>query len=257
MREIIPSTLWIANALQVRDIRATLSAGVTAVIDLAIEEPPIAFPRDILYCRFPLMDGSGNPHHLLMASIGTVSRLIEANRPTVIACSAGMSRSPVVAAAAIAQVQGISLETSLLKLTKFGPHDVSPALINNVLEAIPSLRTSNARLNLIVLRSSDPNAAVRFYQTLGLTFVEEQHEQGPIHWACESSDFVMEIYPAKSPDQVEPGTSVGLLVSNIEDKVRRLRAMETTIVREPRPFAWGTQAIVRDPDGRSVIVVER
>jgi len=143
MREIIRGKLWIANARQVRDIRATLAEGATAIIDLAMEEPPIAFPRDILYGRFPLLDGTGNPPHILAACIETVAKLIEAHQPTVIACSAGMSRSPVIAAAAIALIKGISLETSLLKLTESAPHDISPALLQDVIAAVPSLMNCN------------------------------------------------------------------------------------------------------------------
>ncbi|WDI40410.1 VOC family protein [Bremerella sp. P1] len=256
MREIIPGTLWIANALQARDIRSTLAPGVTAIIDLAIEEPPISFPRDILYCRFPLLDGTGNSHQMLRACIDTVARLIEANRPTVIACSAGMSRSPIIAAAAIAQIKGLSLETSILKLTKTGPHDVSPALLSEVLEAMPSLSTNQVRLNLIVVRSSAPETTVRFYQSLGLHFTQEQHGKGPLHWASEINGFVMEIYPAKSPEQVDASTSVGLDVSDIKKTIAQLTALEATIVQQPKEFDWGIQAIVKDPDGRSVILVE-
>lgn len=257
MREIIPGKLWIANARQARDIRSTLAPGVTAVIDLAIEETPIAFPRDILYCRFPIVDGTGNPSFLLQACIETVTKLIAAHHPTVIACSAGMSRSPIIAAAAIARAKGLSLEDALMKLTETGPHDISPALLTNVLEAMPSLAISHARLNLIVLRSSDPEQAVQFYQALGLHFVQEQHGKGPIHWASQTIDFVMEIYPAKSPEQVDRSTSVGLNVSDIEQTIAQLTASETTIVSQVQEFDWGMQAIIKDPDGRSVILVER
>jgi hypothetical protein len=30
---------------------------------LAMEEPPIVLPRDIVSCRFPLVDGAGNSRH--------------------------------------------------------------------------------------------------------------------------------------------------------------------------------------------------
>ena len=60
MREVIPTKLWIGNALDARDIRSVLDCGIAVIIDLAIEEPPVQFPRDIVYCRFPLIDGAGN-----------------------------------------------------------------------------------------------------------------------------------------------------------------------------------------------------
>jgi hypothetical protein len=34
-----------------------------------------------------------------------------------------------------------------------------------------------------------------FYEALGLTFTEEQHGAGPVHFACEQEGFVIELYP--------------------------------------------------------------
>ena len=59
MREVIDQ-LWIGNAIDARDVTGVLGLGVAAIVDLAIEEPPIQYPRDVVYCRFPLIDGSGN-----------------------------------------------------------------------------------------------------------------------------------------------------------------------------------------------------
>ena len=60
MREIIPNLVWIGNAQDGRNVEAVLRLGIEAVIDLAIEEPPLVFPRETIYCRFPLIDGAGN-----------------------------------------------------------------------------------------------------------------------------------------------------------------------------------------------------
>ena len=45
--------------MDARDISAVLGLGIVAIVDLAMEEPSIHFPRDIVYCRIPLVDGSG------------------------------------------------------------------------------------------------------------------------------------------------------------------------------------------------------
>ena len=58
-----PLDLWIGNAHDARDVRGVLAFGIGVVIDLAIEEPPIHFPRDIVYCRFPLLDVLENGAH--------------------------------------------------------------------------------------------------------------------------------------------------------------------------------------------------
>jgi hypothetical protein len=60
MREIIPRRLWLGNASDVRDLRRIHDLGVAAIVDLALEESVPQLTRDLIYCRFPLVDGSGN-----------------------------------------------------------------------------------------------------------------------------------------------------------------------------------------------------
>jgi protein-tyrosine phosphatase len=128
MKEVLAGRLWTGNAFEARDVRRVLDLGVTAVVDLAIEEPPILFPRDIVYCRLSLMDGSDNISELVALAIGTVVKLVNCNFPTLAACSGGMSRSPAIAAAAIARLDNISLEVAMLRIAAMGPCDVSPGL---------------------------------------------------------------------------------------------------------------------------------
>lgn len=94
MREIIPSILWIGNAQDARDIKRVLAAEFRVVIDLAIDEPAIQFPRDIVYCRFPLLDGEGNSPAILQSAIETTTNFVRDGQRTLVACSGGMSRSP-------------------------------------------------------------------------------------------------------------------------------------------------------------------
>ena len=80
MRAIVPGVLWVGNALEARDVAGVLAAGISVVIDLAIEEPPIQFPRDVAYCRFPLLDGAGNGDAVLRSAIDTAAHLIAARQ---------------------------------------------------------------------------------------------------------------------------------------------------------------------------------
>ena len=96
MREVIPSKLWIGNALDARDIRGVLGCGIAVIVDLAFEEPPIQSPRGIVYCRFPLLDGAGNESAILRAAVETVAHFMATGMPTLVACGAGMSRSPAI-----------------------------------------------------------------------------------------------------------------------------------------------------------------
>lgn len=132
MQEVIPKHLWIGNATEVRDVRAILGLGVLAVIDLAIEETPVQFPRDIVYCRLPLLDGGGNQIALLRAAVDITARFLDANIPAFVFCGAGMSRSPAIVAAAMATVRQQPFDTALRGLTVGHSHDVSPILWNAI-----------------------------------------------------------------------------------------------------------------------------
>ena len=135
MREVIPQQLWFGNSRDARDPRRLHDLGIAAVVDLAFEELPSQLPRDMIYCRFPLVDGSGNAADLLSAAIGTTASLIRKRLPTLVACGAGMSRSPAIVAAALALVRGHSPANSLQQLIAENPHDVSPPLWADVKNA--------------------------------------------------------------------------------------------------------------------------
>ena len=110
MRQIIPELLWIGNAHDILDVRGVLSLGVRAVVDLAASEAPVQYPRDVAYCRLPLNDGSENEPAILRLAVYSTVEFIKNRIPTLVACSAGMSRSPVIVAAALAIVEGIRTE---------------------------------------------------------------------------------------------------------------------------------------------------
>jgi hypothetical protein len=132
VREVIFNRLWIGNARDARDVPEILKYGIAAVVDLAIEEPVIHFPRDIVYCRFPLIDGAGNSHAVLGATIDVTAQLIRSQGPTLVACGGGMSRAPAVVAAAIATVEGLTPDEALVQIAARGPHDVSPSLWSEI-----------------------------------------------------------------------------------------------------------------------------
>ena len=132
MRQIIDKPLWIGNARDARDLQSIHDHGIQAVVDLAAEEPPAVLSRDLVYCRFPLLDGSGNPAWLLRSAIESVTRLISSDVPLLVACSAGMSRSPVIVAAALATVNRQPMDECLTQILSDGPQQVSAPLVNDV-----------------------------------------------------------------------------------------------------------------------------
>jgi hypothetical protein len=132
MREVIPKVLWIGNAREARDVRGVLGLGIVAVVDLAMEEPVIALPRDVVYCRFPLVDGAGNTPAVLKAAIDTTIRFVKGKLPMLLTCGDAMSRSPAIAAAALAAIDGTRLEQALERIASSGPHDVSASFWDEV-----------------------------------------------------------------------------------------------------------------------------
>ena len=132
MREILPRLLWIGNARDARDLNQVLDLGITAVVELAREEPPISYPREIVYCRLPLIDGDENQTVVLQTALTTVARFISADLPTLVSCSAGMSRSPAIVAGALSLVHDFPFSEALQQVAAAGPCDVAPGLWNEI-----------------------------------------------------------------------------------------------------------------------------
>src|SRR5437870_5820394 len=138
MRQIPPHSLWLGHAGDGRDFRAILEAGLQAVVQLAVEEEPLVLPRELIFCRFPLVDGAGNEEKLLYLAVTTVANLLERRIPTLVCCGGGMSRSPALAAAALAVVFQEKLEECLERVLAHHPADIVPGLWNDVKALVES-----------------------------------------------------------------------------------------------------------------------
>jgi protein-tyrosine phosphatase len=136
MRQISAHLLWVGNAGDERDCQRVLDIGIQAVVQLDAEEPVLELPRDLVYCRFPLVDGSGNDRKRLQLAITTVANLLEKKVSTLVVCGAGLSRSPVIVAAAIALVFQQSADECLKEVAEHFPADVSPALWDEVKKVV-------------------------------------------------------------------------------------------------------------------------
>jgi hypothetical protein len=137
MNQIEPYPVWIGHGGEAHDFRHLFDAGIEAVVELAVEEPSFPSRRDMIACRFPLIDGVGNPPHLLGLAIRTVASLIEAKVPVLVCCGEGMSRAPAIVAVALAATRHESPEQCLKRVTHHHPSDVSPGLWSEVCQAVP------------------------------------------------------------------------------------------------------------------------
>lgn len=132
MFQVPDYNLWLGNGGDVRNPRQVLDKGIVALVELGAEEPIVAMPRDLIYCRFPLVDGPGNAPDLLRLSIQTIISLLRANVPTLVYCNAGISRGPAIAAAALALVSQKTPEETLRGLADLHALDVTPAFWHEV-----------------------------------------------------------------------------------------------------------------------------
>jgi hypothetical protein len=135
MREILPGRLWLGHAGDGRDVARLSEAGIAAVVNLAAEEASPALPRSIIYCRFPIVEGAQEVPGILDAATRTLVSLLQHRIPTLVYCSAGMSRSPALAAAAVSIAYGGTPEERLRQITSGQAHDVSPLLWEAVRQA--------------------------------------------------------------------------------------------------------------------------
>lgn len=143
IRDLRERRLFIGDAISARNLKLIYEYEFDAVVDLAANEPPAVLGRDVIYCRFPLSDDGSNGEALLAVAIECVCNLIDREMTTLVACSAGMSRSPLVAAAALSIDTGESFQNTLMRITATYPADVSPTLCNSVQPVVTQI--SNRR----------------------------------------------------------------------------------------------------------------
>ena len=112
-------------------------------------------------------------------------------------------------------------------------------------------------LRLLVVRSPQHGVVRRFYEALGVPFVDEQHGRGPAHAAAVlPSGLVFELYPSNTGGGPGAGTALdvrlGFAVDDVDAAVDAALAAGGTL----RSRDDG-RALVVDPDGRAVEVSER
>lgn len=111
-------------------------------------------------------------------------------------------------------------------------------------------------LKLVVLYSSDMERLRSFYQSLGLEFVEEKHENSPRHYACQLGSLVLELYPLQKQGQSRAqGSALGFDVDNLDALMEHVG--KEYVHRAPRQSPYVRTAFLYDPDGRKIILQEK
>ena len=111
-------------------------------------------------------------------------------------------------------------------------------------------------LNLVVLRTTDIFRAAEFYSRLGLKFTRHQHGTGPEHFAAELGSSVFELYPLVPDGPSTLGTRVGFRVASLDATLAALSDYPDAIVSPPKDSPWGRRAVITDPDGHRVELLQ-
>jgi predicted enzyme related to lactoylglutathione lyase len=110
-------------------------------------------------------------------------------------------------------------------------------------------------LNLVVIRSAKLEAAARFYEALGVHLARERHGSGPEHFAGPAGTVVLEIYP-QGNDSDTLVVRLGFRVASLAAVLADVEATGGSIASPPQNSPWGFRAVVVDPDGHRVELVE-
>lgn len=107
-----------------------------------------------------------------------------------------------------------------------------------------------------VIWCHDTEEMLRFYRMLGLEFVEEQHENGPKHWAAQTGVTVLELYRASSISTPRKRLAVGIIVLT-DDPKRVMQFLRAGYPDTPMPIDHEQGFNIEDPQGNRIYVVRR
>ncbi|WP_256301588.1 dual specificity protein phosphatase family protein [Haloarchaeobius salinus] len=91
--------------------------GISAIVSLTYTEPEDGFPQDKSVSRWPMMDGPQNSREQFEQAVAVVETHLEQDTEVLVHCSAGASRSPAVAATALAIHSNLELEEAFKRIS--------------------------------------------------------------------------------------------------------------------------------------------
>jgi len=114
----------------------------------------------------------------------------------------------------------------------------------------------------LVLYAVSPPATAAFYRTLGLQLEDEEHGEGPVHFATELGPVHFAIYPAQAPGRATErrsgGSSFpGFYVKSLDQVTEALARAGAQMLSGHQQMPWGCRVVAEDPDGRAVEINQR
>ncbi|USZ69084.1 dual specificity protein phosphatase family protein [Halorussus salilacus] len=139
MDQIAPG-LFVGSIEAAADADRQEAAGITTVCKLTHALPTGGYPDDVSLVDAPMMDGPRNDPAAFRRAVEAVVAALDARETVLVHCSRGSSRSPAVAAAALAVRRDCSVETALAEVQKSRAQaDPHPALVRRAEDALDAL----------------------------------------------------------------------------------------------------------------------
>lgn len=114
----------------------------------------------------------------------------------------------------------------------------------------------------LVIYAADTGRTAAFYRAVGLDLAEEDHGEGPVHYATDLGGVHFAIYPAhepgRSPARRAAGNSFpGFYVASLDRATAALAGLGSPLLQAHQQMPWGCRILAEDPDGRPVEVNQR
>ncbi len=114
-----------------------------------------------------------------------------------------------------------------------------------------------SKLFRITLNSAQPDLLLRFYSILGFQFSQKAIDKGSSAWVGQLGEVNLEVFSVKeSFSNNSPGVQMSFHVKSVENLIKAFREMKSQVMIEPMQTKNGIMAIVMDPDGRAIELLE-
>ncbi|MEM1381025.1 MAG: VOC family protein [Pseudomonadota bacterium] len=105
-------------------------------------------------------------------------------------------------------------------------------------------------LNQVTVNVTDMDAAIAFYETLGLRLIVHTHERYA-RFECPQGDATFSLH--LSPQPTENGPVIYFECADVDAEIERITALGLAVEQQPKeqPWLW-REAYLRDPSGNRI-----